>query len=209
MGNYLPSSQRYANRVGFEDVQKAIFELSTYCMRHRMPLFHTWSLVDWNQWVHVLEKDPPKWMLINTLPDTPDEQACILPCTLSPSLEETVMNWFIQHKTSSSVTVILYGKHTCDPEPEQKYRQCLQLGFQGYIYVGGLFEWLLLQDIYGNGRKEDSSSSMQTGQSAQSAQSYLFTDCSCSDEIEFPTTTLEMDMLRFRPPSLFTPMLTN
>ena len=33
----------------------------------------------------------------------------------------------------------------------RKYNQLMQLGFKNvYIYPGGLFEWLLLQDIYGN-----------------------------------------------------------
>ncbi|HIF15020.1 MAG TPA: hypothetical protein EYQ86_06785 [Bacteroidetes bacterium] len=32
----------------------------------------------------------------------------------------------------------------------EKYRQLVSLGFtQIYIYPGGLFEWLMLQDIYG------------------------------------------------------------
>jgi hypothetical protein len=33
---------------------------------------------------------------------------------------------------------------------ETKYDQLVGLGFKSvYIYPGGLFEWLLLQDIYG------------------------------------------------------------
>ena len=33
----------------------------------------------------------------------------------------------------------------------KKYRQLVDLGFSNvYIYTGGLFEWLLLQDIYGS-----------------------------------------------------------
>ena len=33
----------------------------------------------------------------------------------------------------------------------KKYNQLMQLGFKNvYIYPGGLFEWLLLQDIYGD-----------------------------------------------------------
>ena len=31
-----------------------------------------------------------------------------------------------------------------------KYEQIKKLGGNVYLYVGGLFEWLLLQDIYGN-----------------------------------------------------------
>ena len=33
----------------------------------------------------------------------------------------------------------------------KKYKQLVSLGFENtYIYLGGMFEWLLLQDIYGN-----------------------------------------------------------
>jgi hypothetical protein len=33
----------------------------------------------------------------------------------------------------------------------KKYNQFLSLGFfKVYLYLGGMFEWLLLQDIYGN-----------------------------------------------------------
>jgi hypothetical protein len=33
----------------------------------------------------------------------------------------------------------------------KKYQQLASLGFQNvYAYMGGIFEWLLLQDIYGH-----------------------------------------------------------
>jgi hypothetical protein len=33
---------------------------------------------------------------------------------------------------------------------EKKYKQLISFGFQEvYVYTGGLFEWVLLQDIYG------------------------------------------------------------
>ena len=50
----------------------------------------------------------------------------------------------------------------------KKYKQLQELGFVNiYVYPGGLFEWLLLQDIYGH---ED-----------------------------FPTTSQELDILKFKP----------
>ena len=37
-----------------------------------------------------------------------------------------------------------------DSTTQKKYEQLLSLGFYNvFIYNGGLFEWLLLQDIYG------------------------------------------------------------
>ena len=33
----------------------------------------------------------------------------------------------------------------------EKYNQLVQLGFTNIsVYIGGLFEWMLLQDIYGD-----------------------------------------------------------
>jgi hypothetical protein len=33
---------------------------------------------------------------------------------------------------------------------QKKYQQLLTLGFYNvFVYMGGLFEWLMLQDIYG------------------------------------------------------------
>lgn len=45
--------------------------------------------------------------------------------------------------------IIIYGKHCNDETIYVKYEQIKKLGGKVYVYVGGLFEWLLLQDIYG------------------------------------------------------------
>ena len=46
---------------------------------------------------------------------------------------------------------MIYGENSCDNKLVKKYNQLIKLGFINvYIYTGGLFEWLLLQDIYGN-----------------------------------------------------------
>ena len=48
------------------------------------------------------------------------------------------------------INIILYGKNSNDELIERKTLQLQQLGFHNiFIYVGGMFEWLLLQDIYG------------------------------------------------------------
>ena len=40
--------------------------------------------------------------------------------------------------------------NACDESLATKCHQLLQLGFTNlHVYAGGLFEWLLLQDIYG------------------------------------------------------------
>ena len=46
--------------------------------------------------------------------------------------------------------IIIYGKNANDNKSLEKYQQFISLGFINvYLYCGGLFEWLLLQDIYG------------------------------------------------------------
>ena len=46
--------------------------------------------------------------------------------------------------------IIIYGMNSCDISTIKKYDQLIGIGFYNvYIYQGGLFEWLILQDIYG------------------------------------------------------------
>ena len=54
-------------------------------------------------------------------------------------------------KTNKSVNIIIYGKNSNDETIYTKYNQLKKLGFtNAKLYIGGLFEWLLLQDIYGD-----------------------------------------------------------
>ena len=49
------------------------------------------------------------------------------------------------------VNIIIYGKNCNDNTLYTKYQQLISLGFYNvYVYPGGLFEWLILQDIYGH-----------------------------------------------------------
>ena len=51
---------------------------------------------------------------------------------------------------NKSHNIIIYGKNCNDDSVYKKYNQFIDLGFTNvYLYLGGLFEWLLLQDIYG------------------------------------------------------------
>ena len=46
---------------------------------------------------------------------------------------------------------IIYGMHYYDNSLLRKYQQLKNLGAEVvYVYGGGMFEWLMLQDIYGN-----------------------------------------------------------
>jgi len=86
-------------------------------------------------------------ILINTL--TESEQGCLLPNTINIHKESELINTFIRtnHK---GVKIIVYGRNCNDETVYEKYKQLVSLGFYNvYIYTGGIFEWLMLQDIYG------------------------------------------------------------
>ena len=52
---------------------------------------------------------------------------------------------------STIKAIVIYGKNCNDENVITKYKQLKELGFKNLsIYIGGLFEWLLLQDIYGD-----------------------------------------------------------
>ncbi len=85
---------------------------------------------------------------INTL--TQEEQDCLLPNTLNINNEEEIINQLII-KGNKHVKIVIYGKNCNDEKVYTKYNQLTSLGFYNvYIYPGGLFEWLMLQDIYGS-----------------------------------------------------------
>lgn len=86
--------------------------------------------------------------IINTLPSS--NQKCLIKNTISCEDEEATVNRYLsQH--SKKQRIIIYGKNNNDVTIFKKYQQLSKLGFSNiYIYVGGLFEWLCLQDIYGN-----------------------------------------------------------
>ena len=109
-------------------------------------------------------KQRKNYLLINTLDS--GEQQCLISKTIGISQEERIINEYLNKKIDANI--IVYDKNANAPNLMKKYEQLLGLGFVNvYIYPGGLFEWLLLQDIYG------------------------------SDE--FPTTTKELDILKYKP----------
>jgi hypothetical protein len=95
-------------------------------------------------------KFPRDFIIINTLHI--GEQDCLIKNTISYQLEENLMNDLVSQYDFKSKRIIIYGKNSSDVTVEKKYDQLLDLGFvHVFMYVGGLFEWLLLQDIYGEG----------------------------------------------------------
>ena len=97
--------------------------------------------------VQYVLKNPESHLLINTLPDT--EQICLLPNTVTASQEELIINKYLNNGLKN-IRIIIYGRNCNDEKIHTKCTQLTSLGFYNvYIYSGGLFEWLILQDIYG------------------------------------------------------------
>lgn len=91
-------------------------------------------------------KNPEMYLIINTL--SAKEQQCLIRNTMSIDQEEAIINKYI--KDNKGIKIIIYGKNSHDELVHKKYQQLVSLGFQNvYAYIGGIFEWLLLQDIYG------------------------------------------------------------
>lgn len=92
-------------------------------------------------------QNPELYLIVNTLPY--DEQKCLIINTISVTQEEDIINKHMKLH-NMDIRIIIYGKNCNDELVNHKYKQFLSLGFYNiYIFSGGLFEWLMLQDIYG------------------------------------------------------------
>lgn len=90
-------------------------------------------------------KNKGKYVVINTL--SSNNQSCLLPNTIDLREEESIINKLLS--SNKEKFIIIYGKNVNDATIYDKYEQLLKLGFLNvYIYPGGMFEWLCLQDIY-------------------------------------------------------------
>jgi hypothetical protein len=118
----------------------------------------------------ICKNQKPSTIMINTL--LLNQQNCLIKPTIQAIQEEHIINQFIQQK-QLSIYIIIYGKNNNEDDSIiKKYKQLKNLGFINiFIYKGGLFEWLLLQDIFG--------------------------------EDEFPTTSKENDILKYKPTSYY------
>ena len=91
-----------------------------------------------------IQSNDPNLILINTL-DSNDQDILILK-TVNHHNEVAIVNKAISDKKC----IIIYGYNNNDERILHKYNQLLKLGHVNTgVYVGGLFEWLLLNDIYG------------------------------------------------------------
>jgi len=121
--------------------------------------------------IKYLNKKGDKFIIINTLSE--NEQSCLIKGTISPNDEVSIINSAMSNPV---LQIIIYGKNFSDESIFEKYQKLSNLGFNNvYVYPGGIFEWLLLQDIYG--------------------------------DAEFPTTTKELDILKFKPKPILNKLL--
>ncbi len=97
--------------------------------------------------MQIVIKNTELYLLINTLPL--NEQNCLILGTLGANEEEQTINNLL--KNNINAQIIVYGKNCNDETAIKKYNQLLSIGFYNVLlYNGGLFEWILLQDIYGD-----------------------------------------------------------
>jgi len=89
---------------------------------------------------------PHTTLIINTLPAS--LQHCLIMTTVDIRYEEQIVNSMF-HK-NRDIMIIVYGKNSNDITILHKYEQLVKLGFTNvHIYTGGIFEWMLLYEIYG------------------------------------------------------------
>ena len=76
-------------------------------------------------------------------------QECLILNTISPQQEEIIINDYLNK--NKNISKIIYLKNCNDNKLLNQYNKLINLGFTNiYVYIGGLFEWLLLQDIFGD-----------------------------------------------------------
>jgi hypothetical protein len=89
------------------------------------------------------------FIIINTL--SANEQDMLIKGTLPCDREETAINEQISNYRVPDLPVIIYGRNCSDDTVRLKREQLVTIGVKHVcVYMGGIFEWLLLQDIYGS-----------------------------------------------------------
>jgi len=93
-------------------------------------------------------KNKDEYFIINTLPGS--DQEYLITSTIAADKEEYILNEMLNNFHVPDRKIIVYGKNNSDDTVIAKALQLQNLGVKDiFIYVGGVFEWLLLQDVYG------------------------------------------------------------
>lgn len=91
---------------------------------------------------------PTQFIIINTLAN--GEQEYLIKNTVDATHEEEEVMRLLNDVVAADKKVIVYGRNAIDDSVEKKMRQLLNLGIgEVWIYRGGLFEWCLLHEVYG------------------------------------------------------------
>lgn len=99
--------------------------------------------------IKIAIKSTNKYIIINTL--ELNQQDILIENTVNVSEEENIINKILYVYSEPDRPIIIYGKNSTDSSALKKYDQLVKLGIKDvYIYYGGLFEWLLLNELYGN-----------------------------------------------------------
>lgn len=98
--------------------------------------------ISFQDMIHCVER---KYTIITVMKY--DDNLCLIKGTVPIINEESIINEI--YNKDLTTPIVIYGYHSCDENIIKKYIQLKELGFKNiYIYPGGMFEWLLLQDIY-------------------------------------------------------------
>ena len=90
-----------------------------------------------------------EYIIINTMPDT--FQMNLISGTINALTEESIINNILDNYEMKHKKIVLYGLNIIDETVEKKAKQLQTLGFSEiFIYYSGMFEWLLLQEVYGH-----------------------------------------------------------
>jgi hypothetical protein len=91
-------------------------------------------------------KNKKQFVMINILNN--EDQELLILNTLDCKKEEETINHYL--KKNKNIKIVIYGKNGYEEKLITKYNQLINLGFKNvFIYLGGLFEWVLLQEVYG------------------------------------------------------------
>lgn len=121
--------------------------LIQWIAEHALPSFHN-KKIGFEDVIRCVS-DPDRFALIHTL--SASDQTVLIKGTLLAIEEEGFVNEYLTKYVERPKTIVVYGRNCCDDSAGKKQAQLFSLGISDvYVYTGGLFEWLLLQDIYGH-----------------------------------------------------------
>ena len=108
----------------------------------------SWKRLSYEDMQGIIDsKEKDECIVINTMPLT--DQSCLIPKTVAATEETKLLNKCLAERRKH-VRIVIYGRNCNDETVLNKHDQIVALGFTDVsVYLGGMFEWLLLQDVYG------------------------------------------------------------